>query len=143
VWSKVFVKGVGDGAMVVAELDAFIGLDHEDPDKERAHLCEFLKACIQYVRTADSTIPKELAVGCGISHGTVLETFLFGQTDYLGEAINEAAELQQLAWNEVVISPAVQAKVSIRGVCGQLVVHQGTRMAERGFRINPFLDKKS
>lgn len=131
-WELVFLKGVGDGAMVVCELEWYRG----SPPGPKAHVCEFLKACVGYVRKASSVVPSELGVGCGIEYGEVFRTFLFGQTDYLGALLNSASKLQSLAWNDVVLGPSVLQVVSVRDAeCFGLV--KGMKLlGERGARID-------
>jgi hypothetical protein len=42
-----------------------------------------------------------LAIGCGVASGELDRVFLFGRFDFIGRAANEAAEIQQYAWNEI------------------------------------------
>jgi class 3 adenylate cyclase len=95
--TSLFVKGTGDGMMIVSEADSS---DQSIPN----HAKEFTRACCRFVRDAQGILPKELAIGIGADFGEFYRFFILGRRDYVGMRINDAAKIQQLAWNEVVIS---------------------------------------
>jgi class 3 adenylate cyclase len=145
-WCRlVFVKGLGDGIMIVSESEWFTapgesGPSVGPPDHQRrprpGHLSALLGACGQFVLEGQAAIPRELAIGCGIDVGELNQVFLFGQSDYLGEPVNSAAELQQLAWNEIIVSTRfadglVEDGETRDGRAG------GVPLADRGIRIDP------
>lgn len=110
---RLFLKGTGDGAMVVSQgdwhRDATIG--EQRTTLVQTHAWDFLRACEHAVSNAhrqleQATLP--LAVGCGIACGELDRVFLFGRFDFLGSAANEAAKLQQHAWNEVCVTNEVK-----------------------------------
>lgn len=129
-WGELFLKGTGDGVMIVTETGP------REPGECAQYLCAFLDACLTYARSAKAVLPGELAVGCGVAYGRVLQTFLFGQTDYLGEIVNEASKLQQLAWNEVVVTKAVQEIISSAESPCRGHASRARALADRGFRID-------
>jgi class 3 adenylate cyclase len=70
----------------------------------QAHAWDFLRACENVVLRARRQLAQDslpLAIGCGIACGELDRVFLFGRFDFLGSAANEAAKLQQHAWNEI------------------------------------------
>jgi class 3 adenylate cyclase len=108
-WRKLFLKGIGDGVMIVSQADWY----KEAPENQQAtsfrrgHARKFLQACERAVsagreRLASYNFP--LAMGCGIASGELDRVFLFGRFDFIGPAANEAAKLQQHAWNEICIT---------------------------------------
>jgi len=72
--TSLFVKGTGDGMMIVSEVDSF--------DQPRAgHVREFTRACcrfVQYVKDQDN-LPKGLAIGVGVDFGQFYRIFILGR----------------------------------------------------------------
>ena len=69
----------------------------------RGHARDFLQACERTVSAVRERIKENaypLAIGCGVASGELDRVFLFGRFDFIGPAANEAAEIQQYAWNE-------------------------------------------
>ena len=84
----------------------------------RAHALDFMSACERVVSTvrkqlAESRLP--LAIGCGIACGILDRVFLFGRFDFIGRAANEAAKLQQHAWNEICVTDEFRASLKLDG----------------------------
>lgn len=108
-WVRLFLKGTGDGVMIVSQADWYKGtqLHQRMIEFARGHAIKFLHACEQAVlagraRLAHYNFP--LAIGCGIASGELDRVFLFGRFDFIGPAANEAAKLQQHAWNEICVT---------------------------------------
>lgn len=98
------------------------------------HVTDFLRACEDTVSRARQQLTQDgspLAIGCGIACGKLDRVFLFGRFDFLGSAANEAAKLQQHAWNEVCVTNEVKT----------LLEHDGRSstadwpLASRGWRL--------
>ncbi len=146
-WCRLlFVKGVGDGMMIVSERDWFpVGdpgttSDEQDATRDRphpGHLSALLQACGEFVREGRAATPRELALGCGIDVGELNQVFLFGQSDYLGEPANNAAKLQQLAWNEIIISTRFAQLLSASNERYGRLPDCGLPLADHGIRIDP------
>lgn len=104
-WPIVFAKGLGDGLMVVSE--ARWG-GPADKQVQPEHARTFCTACAQAVRDASTALAdKKLAVGCGITTGSVTQLYLLGRYDYIGNPVNEASKIQAIAYNELCVSEAV------------------------------------
>jgi class 3 adenylate cyclase len=106
-WLRLFVKGTGDGVMIVSQADWY----HDDgSDAYRAslkpkHAKDFLDACTKTLHVGGEKLAEfSLPVGCAISTGVLDRVFLFGRLDYIGPAANDAAKLQQHARNEVCVT---------------------------------------
>lgn len=111
---QLFLKGTGDGAMVVSQADwhrdATVG--EQRTTLVKTHAWDFLRACEETISKAHQQLAHgglPLAIGCGIACGELDRVFLFGRFDFLGSAANEAAKLQQHAWNEVCVTNEVKA----------------------------------
>lgn len=117
---RLFLKGTGDGVMVVSQADW-----HRDATLHkamttfvRAHTLDFLSACERVVSTAHEQLVQSglpLGIGCGIACGDLDRVFLFGRFDFLGRAANEAAKLQQYAWNEICVTDEFRAILKLDG----------------------------
>jgi len=84
----------------------------------RAHALDFLSACEHVVSTAHEQLTENdlpLGIGCGIACGALDRVFLFGRFDFLGRAANEAAKLQQHAWNEICVTDEFRAVLKLDG----------------------------
>ncbi len=69
------------------------------------HAKEFLIACERTLSEGRKNLNNyPLAIGCAIAAGPLDRVFLFGRLDYIGSAANDAAKLQQHAWNEVCVT---------------------------------------
>ena len=111
---RLFLKGTGDGAMVVSQADW-----HRDATagEQRTslvptHAMDFLRGCegtVSIARQQLASANSPLAIGCGIACGNLDRVFLFGRFDFLGSAANEAAKLQQHAWNEICVTDEVKS----------------------------------
>ena len=119
-WRKLFLKGTGDGVMIVSQADWY----KEAPDNrqmiefKQGHARKFLHACERAVsagreRLAHYNFP--LAIGCGIASGELDRVFLFGRFDFIGPAANEAAKLQQHSWNEICVTREFGAVLNTDG----------------------------
>ena len=107
--TRQFIKGTGDGVMIVSQSDWYdddgsnTPLTHFKP----GHGKHFFHACNRTLSAGRKNLTKlnfPLAVGCGISVGELDRVFLFGRLDFIGNAANEAAKLQQFAWNEICVT---------------------------------------
>lgn len=119
-WERLFLKGTGDGVMIVSQADWYKGTELHRPMNKFApgHGRKFLHACEKAVlagreRLAHYNFP--LAIGCGIASGELDRIFLFGRFDFIGPAANEAAKLQQHAWNEICITREFGAVLNTDG----------------------------
>lgn len=119
-WVKLFLKGTGDGVMIVSQADWYKEAPHNRQMNEftRGHARKFLHACERAVlagreRLAHYNFP--LAIGCGIASGELDRVFLFGRFDFIGPAANEAAKLQQQAWNEICVTGKFGAVLNTDG----------------------------
>lgn len=106
-WLKLFVKGTGDGVMIVSQADWYTG---DSPNKKvsrfkSGHARAFLRACTKVLSAGRENLKNlPLAIGCAIAAGDLDRIFLFGRLDYIGSVANEAAKLQQHAWNEICVT---------------------------------------
>lgn len=106
-WLKLFVKGTGDGVMLVSQADWHNGTS---PNKKNSqfksgHAKAFLHACSNVLTAGRENLKSlPLAIGCAIAAGDLDRIFLFGRLDYIGSVANEAAKLQQHAWNEICVT---------------------------------------
>jgi class 3 adenylate cyclase len=105
-----FIKGTGDGVMLVflscikpygKEWVRRPGIDDVLPGK-------LLKACAMVIQYSVRILPPDLALGCGLDCGEVERIFMFGEWDYFGDKVNNAAKLQQSARNEIIVSEEFQ-----------------------------------
>ncbi len=108
-WVRLFLKGTGDGVMIVSQADWYKGanLDQRMSEFVKGHARKFLHACETAVLAGRSRLAHynfPLAIGCGIASGELDRIFLFGRFDFIGRAANEAAKLQQHAWNEICVT---------------------------------------
>jgi len=115
---NLFFKWTGDGAMVVSE---------------DIRVRNFSRACCRVVIDISRVLPNDLAVGCGITKGEVIQLFMFGRYDYVGDTVNEAAKLQQFAWDEICIRKEVYDLLSEEGI----VMQDAKRIGPKGYRIDP------
>lgn len=127
-WSKLFAKSTGDGFMVVSEA-SWSGTKSADIQAE--HAKKFCQACAGTIRAAQGKIPKELAIGCGITTGRVTQLFLLGRVDYIGPKINEASKIQAAAYNELCIAEDV---VQLLRAAGLKIV--GWPLPGKGHRVS-------
>lgn len=107
--TRLFLKGTGDGVMIVSQADWHkdATLGQRMTEFVRGHARNFLQACegtISAVRERMKKNAYPLAVGCGVASGELDRVFLFGRFDFIGRAANEAAEIQQYAWNEICVT---------------------------------------
>ena len=119
-WERLFLKGTGDGVMIVSQADWYkeTQLNQRMNEFARGHARKFLYACETAVlagreRLAHYNFP--LAIGCGIASGELDRIFLFGRFDFIGPAANEAAKLQQHAWNEICVTSAFGTVLNMDG----------------------------
>jgi len=128
--SNLFSKGTGDGFMLISEA-GWVG-DPADYESvfQQGHAAMFARACAMLIRDARERLPAELAIGCGIALGEITQVFLLGRPDYIGSPVNEAAKIQQFAWDELCVTDSFRAALADDGVTS------GTRrMGDRGWRI--------
>ncbi|MBI4774135.1 MAG: hypothetical protein HY788_08150 [Deltaproteobacteria bacterium] len=137
-WKKLFLKGTGDGVMTVSQADWYEGTVPDQPmiEPARGHGRKFLHACELAVSAGRERLEQSgfpLAIGCGIASGELDRVFLFGRLDFIGPAANEAAKLQQHAWNEICVTPGF----------GKLLNQDGMNLnaewvlATKGWRLRP------
>jgi len=138
---RLFLKGTGDGAMVVSQADwhrdATIGEPRTTP--VNTHAWDFLRACEHTVSNAFQQLSQAglpLAVGCGIAWGELDRVYLFGRFDFLGSAANEAAKLQQHAWNEVCVTNEVKSLLDKDG----RATTKDWPLANKGWRLGASAD---
>ncbi len=109
-WKRLFLKGTGDGVMIVSQADWYekgATLNSRMSELARGHGRDFLDACERTVSAGRRRLEHyrfPLAIGCGIASGELDRVFLFGRFDFIGPAANEAAKLQQHAWNEICVT---------------------------------------
>ena len=112
--------GHTDGVMIVSQADWYKSAQPPQRMIEltRGHGRAFLHACERTVsagrgRLAHYRFP--LAIGCGIASGELDRVSLFGRFDFIGPAANEAAKLQQHAWNEICVTREFGAVLNLDG----------------------------
>jgi len=137
-WDQLFLKGTGDGVMIVSQADWYRGAKVNEPMTVlmRGHARDFLHACERAVvigRDRFIHIRFPLAIGCGIASGDLDRVFLFGRFDFIGAAANEAAKLQQHAWNEVCVTRDFGALLGPDG----WTPDAAWALATRGWRLRP------
>jgi class 3 adenylate cyclase len=108
-WLRLAIKGTGDGVMIVSQADWYKddGRDSQMAEFKRKHANAFLTGCRTAIADGWKRLRKAefpLGIGCGIATGQLDRVFLFGRLDYIGPAANEAAKLQQHAWDEILIT---------------------------------------
>ena len=119
-WRKLFLKGTGDGVMIVSQADWYKEAQNNRQMIEftRGHARKFLHACERAVSAGRERLVHynfPLAIGCGIASGELDRVFLFGRFDFIGPAANEAAKLQQNAWNEICVTREFGAALNTDG----------------------------
>ena len=125
-----FVKGIGDGLMIVSEV--------QPPALSRnCDAVSFLTASATFVQAAAARLPPPLGIGAAVSFGPLIQVFLLGQYDYLGETLNQASKLQQLAWNDVVVSTEFTERLSLERPSAVNLLDGGKRLGEQGVRLDP------
>ncbi len=137
-WKRLFLKGTGDGVMIVSQADWYekgATLNSRMTELVRGHGRDFLHACERTVlagrkRLAHYRYP--LAIGCGIASGELDRVFLFGRFDFIGPAANEAAKLQQHAWNEICVTREFGAVLNSDG----RVLDAEWELATKGWRLH-------
>jgi class 3 adenylate cyclase len=117
---RLFLKGTGDGVMIVSQADWYGNATGGQKMTEFApgHARGFLHACERTVSAGRERLTKNaypLAIGCGIASGELDRVFLFGRCDFIGRAANEAAKIQQHAWNEICVTQDFGAVLRIDG----------------------------
>jgi class 3 adenylate cyclase len=128
---RIFAKGTGDGLMVVSEAACFAeGPPPPAGDLHPRHCAAFCLAAAQTVVDAASLIPRDLAVGCGVTLGRVMQLYLLGRPDYIGPEVNSASKIQSVAYSELCLSNAVVERLASDG----FVVH-GTEIPGKAIRI--------
>lgn len=125
-----FSKGTGDGFMLVSESGWFGGV--AESVFQPGHASAIARACSTLIRDARADLPPDLAIGCGIDVGRVTQVFLLGRPDYIGSCVNDAAKIQQLAWDELCVSDGFRELLITDGLA-----LPARRLGDRGWRINP------
>lgn len=133
---RLFLKGTGDGVMVVSQADWHVNATLGQSMNELApgHALDFLHACERIVSAGRARITQNafpLAIGCGIASGELDRVILFGRFDFIGPAANEAAKLQQHAWNEICVTRSFGA---ILEKCGR-IMDADWKLAVNGWRL--------
>jgi class 3 adenylate cyclase len=129
---NLFAKSTGDGFMVVSEA-GWYELDGE-PDGvgfQAGHARAFCIACAETVRKAESRIPEQLAIGCGITSGQITQLYLLGRRDYIGPQVNDASKIQAIAYDELCISDEVVEYLKKDGlsIAGKALPGKGMRVS--------------
>ena len=133
---RLFLKGTGDGVMLVSQADWHRDATLHKPMNTfvRGHALDFLSACEHVVSSAHQQLVQgglPLGVGCGIACGDLDRVFLFGRFDFIGRAANEAAKLQQHAWNEICVSDQFGAILKLDGRASSA----DWELASKGWRL--------
>ena len=106
--NNLFVKGTGDGVMIVSQADWYEGnhpKNTKDSNFKLGHGKFLFEACNRTLLEGRRNLEKfGLAIGCAIGAGDLHRVFLFGRLDYIGSVANETAKLQQHAWNEICVT---------------------------------------
>lgn len=128
---RLFSKGTGDGFMLISEA-GWVG----DPAEfesvfQQGHAALFARACAMLTRDARERLPAELAIGCGIALGEMTQIFLLGRLDYIGAAVNEAAKIQQFAWDELCVTDPFRGALAKDGVRSGMC-----RLGDQGWRLS-------
>jgi class 3 adenylate cyclase len=130
-WCRhLFTKGTGDGFMLISEAGWFGGTEEDVTGFQRGHAAMFASACSTLIRQARPRLDAELAIGCGITLGEITQVFLLGRPDYIGSPVNEAAKIQQIAWDELCVSELFRSAMAADGVAPR-----ADRLGDRGWRI--------
>ncbi len=132
--AHVFLKGTGDGLMIIWELEGYKGHKFGPVPSVQKNADAVLEVCASIVKGARQVLPSDLAIGCGVTYGIITQVFILGQWDYIGKEVNEASKLQQLAWDEVVVSPKFHEKLKIENLA---LANTGSPLAGRGIRYSP------
>ena len=135
---KLFAKGTGDGLMIVSEAGWCSDREVISEGLQRGHAALFTASCANLIAKVRKQLPVELAVGCGITIGSITRVFLLGRHDYIGPAVNEAAKIQQLGWDEICVSEEFFGTLRV-----EIDQIEGHMLAEKGWRLNPekYLEK--
>lgn len=133
---RLFLKGTGDGVMIVSQADWYGNaiLGQAMTDFAPGHALDFLRACERTLLAGRERLTKKaypLAVGCGIASGELDRVFLFGRFDFIGRAANEAAEIQQHAWNEICVTQDFGAVLRLDG----RLFDNDWELATKGWRL--------
>jgi class 3 adenylate cyclase len=117
---RLFLKGTGDGVMIVSQADWHRNalLNKRMTKLAQGHALDFLHASECTVSVAQQQLIQKalpLAIGCGIASWDLDRVFLFGRFDFIGRAANEAAKLQQHAWNEICVTRDFGAALKLDG----------------------------
>jgi class 3 adenylate cyclase len=126
--SKLFAKGTGDGFMVISEEG---WTEPASKNFEGEHGRAFCRACAETVINGRRYLPQELAIGCGITLGEITQFYVLGRPDYAGPAVNEAAKIQTVAYDEICIAKPVLEHLNIdeTALGGKLLPGKGIRVA--------------
>jgi class 3 adenylate cyclase len=116
-FSELFIKGVGDGFMVVLEKDryeyAVSELKKKNFHVSRGFVPDFITACYD---CGNELIPmlkeKNLKIGFGVEIGKLKNVLVLGRWDYLGQAVNDAAKYQNKASNSMRFSKKCFSKMN-------------------------------
>ena len=106
-WLRQFVKGTGDGVMIVSQADWFDDDEQNTPmtSLKDGHAKAFLEACERILSEGRKNLKEfSMRIGCAIGAGVLDRVFLFGRLDYIGPVANEVAKLQQHARDEICIT---------------------------------------
>ena len=117
---RLFLKGTGDGVMIVSQADWHKNAirDQKMTEFAQGHALDFLHACERTVSAGREQLARNgypLAIGCGIACGELDRVFLFGRFDFIGRAANEAAAIQQHACNEICATQSFGAILRLDG----------------------------
>lgn len=139
-WQSIFVKGTGDGLLVVSERDGFrpdggSTRNHQGGRLTEGQTTAFVEACRRTVRKFRRRQPVEPKVGCGIDAGDAKQVFVLGQSDYLSPALNHAAKIQHDARDAVRISVTVRAILTVDGEDGMALAAQAREVAPDVFDL--------
>lgn len=113
---ELFIKGVGDGFMIVLQKKQYqdaiseLGTSGTKTSKDclsksRGFVSDFIYACYSYSKELIPMLKeKKLGLGFGTEVGNLKNVLILGRWDYLGEAVNKASKYQGKATNSVIFS---------------------------------------
>lgn len=113
---ELFIKGVGDGFMIVLEKERYmhavselVTLDSKTKNdcfpKSRGFVSDFICACYSFSKELVPMLKeKNLGLGFGTDVGKLKNVLILGRWDYLGEAVNKAFKYQNKASGSVIFS---------------------------------------
>jgi class 3 adenylate cyclase len=115
---ELFIKGTGDGALVVSEPEWVSG---DLVTRIRDASADVIRGCRALPWYGKK--PANLTVGIGIDHGGAKRVTLWGRPDYISPCINRAAKMQAFARDQIAISRDVSRILGIGVVFNRDELH--------------------